>query len=563
MMYKTGNIFIYGLMLIGLISSCSKQEQGFPEGIEHVVVIGIDGLSVEGLRNAKTPVMDSMIANGSISWNARTVLPSVSSPNWASMIMGAGPEQHGITSNDWEFDDHTIEPIVRGADDRFPSIFGVIRKQLPDADIASLYHWNGFGRLYDARDLNFDQSFSTADSTTDATVGYILENKPAFTFVHLDDVDGAGHGTGHGTVVYLNAISRMDSLIGRIIEATRQAGIGENTMIMITSDHGGIGYGHGGESREEITIPVILFGKGVKENYIIQQPVYMYDIAATIAFALKVKAPYSWIGRPIKAAFEGYEEPETTGDEKVLISSPLILPERDLYEQAGGLYIDQAAEVIIKPVLENAVVRFTTDGTEPTGESPEYKEPFQLQKTSVVKAKSFDAQGNESLSSVAYFRLLKKGNGNGLQVSFYPGDGWKFLPVFKNLTPSERWQSHEFQINREKVQELIAGRSSNFALLMEGFLQIDTAGDYTFYTHSDDGSKLYVNDELVVDNDGDHGVRERVGKIRLDKGKHTIRAEFFNGGGGYWLDVFYKGPGLAKQMIPADKLFLTKQRDEN
>lgn len=558
MILRINKILAGSLILIGCMASCADKREVFPDGIEHVLVIGIDGLSVDGLREARTPVMDSMIASGSITWSARTVLPSVSSPNWASMIMGAGPEQHGITNNDWEIDDHAIEPVVRGADDRFPSIFSVIRQQMPDATIASLYQWDGFGRLYDKGDLTFDQSFSTADSTTDATIAYIIEKKPTFTFVHLDDVDGAGHGTGHGTEVYLNAVSRADSLVGRIIEATRKAGISGKTMIIITSDHGGIGYGHGGESREEITIPMILSGKGVKKNYIIQQPVYMYDVAATIAFGLKIRVPYSWIGRPIKAAFEGYEEPEKTRGEKMLIASPLIYPQRDLYEPAGGLFVNQSAEVVIKPAIENTVLRFTLDGTEPTGASEEYKTPFLLHKTSVVKAKSFDTHGNESMSSMAYFRLLKEGNGNGLHTSLYQGGNWKFLPVFHGLNATQKWQSHEFQINREEVQEIIKGGSSNFAMQFEGFLQIDTAGEHTFYTYSDDGSKLYVNNQLVVDNDGDHGVRERVGKIQLEKGRHPIRVEFFNGGGGYWLDVFYRSPTMAKQIIPADKLFLTK-----
>jgi hypothetical protein len=51
-------------------------------------------------------------------------------------------------------------------------------------------------------------------------------------------------------------------------------------------------------------------------------------------------------------------------------------------------------------------------------------------------------------------------------------------------------------------------------------------------------------------------VIERSGSIQLSAGKHAIRIEFYNGNGGFWLDAFYKGPGLYKQLIPADKLFL-------
>ncbi|MFT2008230.1 alkaline phosphatase family protein [Pontibacter sp. 13R65] len=538
------------------MASCSRTKDGFPDGIEHVVVIGIDGLSVEGLKNAKTPVLDSLILNGSVCWNARTVLPSVSSPNWASMIMGAGPEQHGIINNEWELDDHAIEPIVSGQDGRFPSIFSILRKQRPQAEIASIYQWDGFGRLYNKESLSFDRTFSTADSTATAAAAYISQKKPHFTFIHLDDVDGAGHGNGHGTQIYLDAVGRIDSLVGMIMNEINRAGISDKTLIMITSDHGGIGYGHGGDSKEEITVPVVLSGKAVKQKYLVTQPVYMYDVAATIAFALQLKIPYSWIGRPVKAAFRGYEEPEGNEDEKILITAPVIYPKRDLYQQAGGLYIGRMAEVSIKEPSEDVTIRFTTDGSEPGPRSAIYEKPFSLEKTSVVKAKAFDASGNESLSTVAYFRILSEEHGNGLSTSFYQGADWKFLPVLKSIQPSSRWVSHEFQIDREQINELITGGNPNFGLVYEGFLEIDRDGEYTFYAHSDDGSKVYLNDEEVVDNDGSHGVRERIGKITLKKGRNPIRVEFFNGGGGYWLDVFYKGPGIAKQIIPADKLFL-------
>lgn len=64
-------------------------------GGKHVVVIGIDGLSPRGIEMADTPHIDALVASGAHTWKARGVFPTKSSPNWASMIMGAGPEQHG------------------------------------------------------------------------------------------------------------------------------------------------------------------------------------------------------------------------------------------------------------------------------------------------------------------------------------------------------------------------------------------------------------------------------------------------------------------------------------
>ena len=95
---------------------------------------------------------------------------------------------------------------------------------------------------------------------------------------------------------------------------------------------------------------------------------------------------------------------------------------------------------------------------------------------------------------------------------------------------------------------------ANTAVVFTAQLEVSTPGEYTFYTTSDDGSTLYVDNQLVVNNDGDHGVQERSGSVSLAKGKHTLKIEYFNGGGGYYLDAKYQGPGIGKQIIPADKL---------
>jgi predicted AlkP superfamily pyrophosphatase or phosphodiesterase len=297
------------LLAAGFLSSWSMQHKDSPDDIKHVIIIGIDGMSVSGLEKASTPVMDDMIRQGSLVPRSRSVLPSVSSPNWASMIMGAGPEQHGITDNDWELDKHKLDPVIVDASNRFPSIFSVLREQRPDAEIGSVYQWEGFGRLYRKEAVNYDHRFSTPDSTAIAFAAYLKEKKPLFAFMHLDHVDGAGHKYGHGTEPYFKAISKADSLVGIVLNAIKEAGMEGSTLVMITADHGGIKKGHGGFTPEEMAVPLIFYGAGVKKGYTVKQPVYQYDVAATAAFALKLVPPYAWIGRPVKAAFTGFSEP--------------------------------------------------------------------------------------------------------------------------------------------------------------------------------------------------------------------------------------------------------------
>ncbi|MEC5143164.1 alkaline phosphatase [Chitinophaga sp. 212800010-3] len=276
---------------------------------QHVVVIGIDGLSSGGLMKADAPVIHRMIAEGAFKYDARTVLPSSSSSNWSAMILGAGPEITGITSNGWKPDGKSMKPVVVNKIGRSPSIFDIIRQQRPDAEQGVVFHWDDYGRLLQKEMVN---EYEHAKSETEAAAkfsDYITTRKPTFAFLHLDHVDGAGHKFGHMTPEYLQSIARADSLVGQVLKAIEQAGMKNNTLVMIVADHGGINKGHGGESAEEITIPVVYYGRGVKKGYKIQQPVYQYDLAATIAFVFGLETPYSWTSRPVKAAFEGFNEP--------------------------------------------------------------------------------------------------------------------------------------------------------------------------------------------------------------------------------------------------------------
>lgn len=552
------DLFFIAATLLFLASCTLNSETKYPEGIDHVIVIGVDGMSPDGIRNAKTPTMDSMIANGAVKWNVRTVLTSASSQNWASMIMGAGPEQHGITDNDWERDNHTLPPIVAGEEGIFPSIFGILREQRPDTEIGAVYNWRGFGRLFEKKAVNYDKTFSTEDSTAADFIQYIKAKKPTFGFVHFDHVDHAGHEYGHGTPEYYAAVSKTDSLVHQILNAIKSAGIDQHTLVIITADHGGVGTGHGGATIEEAEIAMILYGKDIKKGYKIQQQVYTYDLAATIAFAFHLTPPYAWIGRPVKPAFEGFDEPANLWKGKEVIAAPIILPAKKLYQQAGGLYINQPATVTIRPAAAHDIIHYTLNGGTPDSNSPVYKEPFTVDSTTVVQAIAYDDKGNASLVKSAYYRIVNPGANTGLNVSMFKGDGWKQLPVFGGLTPVKNWSSYEFTIEEAQLAGVKEKDNPTFALLYDGYIKIDTPGQYRFFTQSDDGSKLYIDGKKVVDNDGDHGVKEAAGDISLYAGLHQIKTEYFNAAGGYWLDVFYKGPGIPKQLVPANKLLKHK-----
>ena len=276
---------------------------GATSAADHVVILGFDGLSPDGIQKTETPVLHDLMRHGAYTLHARGVIPTVSSPNWASMIMGAGPAEHGITSNDWQPGKFDIAPICTGDGGIFPTIFGLTRKQHPNAVMGVFHDWEDFARLLESKSVDVLKHGNGPDETMDMAIAFVKQRKPALTFVHCDHVDDAGHKFGHGTPEYYQAVAKADALVGRMLAALKDAGIADQTIVLITSDHGGIGKKHGGSTMAEIEIPWILAGAGVAEDHELQTPVRTYDTALTVAYILGVRPSDCWIGRAVLEAF--------------------------------------------------------------------------------------------------------------------------------------------------------------------------------------------------------------------------------------------------------------------
>lgn len=272
-------------------------------GANHVVVLGFDGLYPPGIVRGDTPVMHAMMKRGTYSLKARGVLPNNSSPNWASMIMGAGPTDHGVTSNDWEPNDYQIPPVCVGTGGIFPTIFGVLRQQRPKAVIGVFHDWIGFPRLMEQKAADVIKHGNGPDETMALAIEFVKHRKPTFVFVHCDHVDHAGHKFGWGTPEYLAAVAKADVLVGKMLDALDEAGIGKETIVLITADHGGVGTKHNCMDLACIEIPWILTGPGVTADKEAPLPLRTTDTAATIAYIFGLTPPACWTGKPVLAAF--------------------------------------------------------------------------------------------------------------------------------------------------------------------------------------------------------------------------------------------------------------------
>jgi arylsulfatase A-like enzyme len=297
-----GAILTLGCLGPGSNGEARAAVAGMP-GVDYVVIIGCDGMSPTGVLNAPTPVMRRLMDEGAWTMHARGVMPTVSSPNWASMIMGAGPEQHGVTSNEWETNKFEISPVVVGPGGMFPTIFGVLREQRPASVIACFHDWNGFGRLFERQAADVIENPKGPTNTIRRAVAYFKGRTPTFTFIHLDHVDHAGHEFGHGTPQYYDSVAVADKLIGEAIQGLQEAGMWDKTILLVTADHGGKGKGHGGATMAELEIPWILRGPGVARGKELKKAVNTYDTAATVAFIFGLEPPDCWIAKPVAEAF--------------------------------------------------------------------------------------------------------------------------------------------------------------------------------------------------------------------------------------------------------------------
>lgn len=161
-----------------------------------------------------------------------------------------------------------------------------------------------------------------------------------------------------------------------------------------------------------------------------------------------------------------------------------------------------------------------------------------------VKAK--DLAGNESVKSnqVSATAALR-----GLNYKYYHGT-WSVLPDFNTLTPEKVGNTPNADLS-------VRARNDNIGFLWEGSINIPVSGNYTFETRSDDGSKLYIGAyshtaTALVNNDGSHGMQSRTGTIYLTAGSHPIAITFFNGGGGFGMELYWQSTtaGIARQLIP-------------
>lgn len=312
-MKRYSKVFI---AVIGMFLSFSPSLQAkVKPKAKHVILIGIDGWASKGMDQADMPTVKELMRNGSYTLTKRSVLPSASAINWASIFMGVGTESHGYTT--WGSKTPEIPSSVTNSHGVFPTVFSILKEQRPEAKTAAIFDWDGIRYVIDTLAVDdvmafegggfgkeFGENCGEPEDYSRKAENYIRQNKPTFFFVYYGGLDENAHKKGWYTTEYFTFEKRLDKCISNVIQATKDAGIFDDTVFVLTADHGGKDKGHGGITLDEMESPFIIYGKGINKNTVITDAMMQYDVAATVAYVLGLKMPQAWVGRPMMQAFK-------------------------------------------------------------------------------------------------------------------------------------------------------------------------------------------------------------------------------------------------------------------
>ena len=256
-----------------------------------VMIVSIDGLRSDAILQAGMPNLVTMMQNGAFSLGAQTVFPSVTLVAHSSMLSGMCPSKHGVFWNEY-----------------IPE-----RGYALGTDLFDLAHSAGLETvMYVGKEMmrqitepsSLDR-FIYIDDSDSVLMGSVVANFPEnfnVLFIHLLATDVAGHQYGWMSPWQFSVIREADAALGMLLAELDARNLRGETLIIVTSDHGGLGSGHGTNAREDMTIPWVAAGPGIQQK-MMTSLIHTMDTAATAAFVLGLPIPTDWDGVPVYEAF--------------------------------------------------------------------------------------------------------------------------------------------------------------------------------------------------------------------------------------------------------------------
>jgi len=256
-----------------------------------VLILSIDSFRPDAIPLAPMPNLMELMKNAAYTLSARTIYPSSTLPAHTSMLSGTCPKKHGVNWNDYLPENGyaqitDIFDIVHAAGMQTVMVVGKQKlRQITEPSSTDVFEF------INDRDLVITQK--------------LIENFPAdfrLMFIHFPTTDDMGHVYGWLSNEQLSVLYRADQAIGNLLAELDARGLREETLIIITADHGGHDITHGSSMPEDMTIPWIASGAGIHPMQL-TTPVQTVDTAATAAYALGLSIPAEWDGVPVYEAF--------------------------------------------------------------------------------------------------------------------------------------------------------------------------------------------------------------------------------------------------------------------
>ena len=257
-----------------------------------VLLCSLDGVRPDAIQAANTPTIDRLVNEGAFTWRARTVMPSVTLPCHTSMLRGVDVARHGITTN-------TFIPLARPV----PSLLEVASaaglttgfffnwEQL--RDLAAPGHLNVLVMDSDCKSPEGDRHIAAMVET------YLERHDFDLLFVYFGYPDECAHREGWMSEPYLKAVENADACLGRVLARIDRLGRADETTTLLISDHGGHERRHGTDSDDDMLIPWIMHGPGVRSGHEIEGEVRIYDACVTLAHVLGLDHQPEWDGRVV------------------------------------------------------------------------------------------------------------------------------------------------------------------------------------------------------------------------------------------------------------------------
>ncbi len=271
---------------------------GEPHRENKVLLIGIDGVRPDVLAEVNTPNIDDLIADGTFADDVWSKAQTISGPGWSSMVIGAWPDKHRVTDNDFTGNNYA----------EYPDFLTRLESANPELSTFVVVDWPPLGTddsggplFSDAIDakLNFngeEGGYEAADAASiAAAVRYLVNQDPDAAFVYIGYPDVAAHDTGVSPE-YRRAIEIADAQVGELLAALRSRPTfdREDWLILVATDHGHKSEGgHGGDSPEEKTVIYLVSGPSALKGPP-KTPPNLVDVAVTAMAHLGVEVDPAW-----------------------------------------------------------------------------------------------------------------------------------------------------------------------------------------------------------------------------------------------------------------------------